>query len=297
MSSKTFYNVFNSPYEFFAKAKSINSSMFSESSYPNAHDIVKACEDSKEGEFYGHWKSVCSKFANAEFDTETSLTNDVVEDLITADFNEIHWKFQQRLTEGEGVDVERYLAGQERCWNGCKKLQRTRQAIRIYINFGGNCYRSSEELTISGAMGVTFAEMMESLGVAAEIWAVHYSVGMDNQQNDYVELVKIKAQNEYCDFGLVNFMLGDDGVFRNGIFRCNCYNAMKNKVDVTYGLGTARSASLDTIGLTEEEKRSSIVVPQVFSKEEATKWLQDVLSDQKKLRELTYADEEWRIVR
>ena len=124
------------------------------------------------------------------------------------------------------------------------------------------------------------------------IWGNNGIYGMDVDGNDYVEMIRLKQQNEYCDFGLVNFMLGNDGVFRNGIFRANCYHAMKNGNDVSWGLGQSRSANLDILGLTEEEKQSSIVVPQVYSKEAAVKWLEEVLSDQKKLHDLTYADEE-----
>ena len=289
--NKTYYNIFNSPYEFFEKTKAITKGTFS-SKFSRAREILEECETCEDGGFNGNWKKVCKKFADAEFEDEASLTSETIDEISTVDFNEIKWKFQQRLTEGDGVDVERYIAGQERCWYGCRRLPRSRQAIRIYINFGGNCFRSSKELSISGAMGVTFAEIMESMGIAAEIWAVHYSVGMDADGNDYVEMIRLKQQNEYCDFGLVNFMLGNDGVFRNGIFRANCYHAMKNGNDVSWGLGQSRSANLDILGLTEEEKQSSIVVPQVYSKEAAVKWLEEVLSDQKKLHDLTYADEE-----
>lgn len=290
--NKTYYNIFNSPYEFFEKVKAITKSTFSKDLYSRSREILEECETSEEGGFNGNWKNVCKKFSDADFDAEASLTSDTIDEINTVDFNEIKWKFQQRLTEGDGVDVERFIAGQERCWNGCRRLPRSRQAIRIYINFGGNCHRSSKELSISGAMGVTFAEIMESMGIAAEIWAVHYSVNMDSAGNDYVEMIKLKQQNEYCDFGLVNFMLGSDGVFRNGIFRANCYHAMKNGKDVAWGLGQSRSADLDLLGLTEEEKQSSIVVPQVYSKEAAVKWLEEVLSDQKKLHDLTYAEDE-----
>lgn len=291
-SNKTYYNIFNSPYEFFEKVKAIKKTAFSADKCGRAREIFEECESGEDGSFNGSWKDVCKKFSDADFDDEAALTSETIDEISTVDFNEIKWKFQQRLTEGDGVDVERFLAGQERCWNGCRKLPRNRQAIRIYINFGGNCNRSAEELSISGAMGVTFAEIMESMGIAAEIWAVHYSVSMDVAGNDYVEMIKLKSQNEYCDFGLVNFMLGSDGVFRNGIFRANCFHAMKNGYDVSWGLGQSRSASLDLLGLTEEEKRSSIIVPQVYSKEAAVKWLDEVLSDQKRLHELTYAEDE-----
>ena len=288
---KTFYHIYHSPYDFFAEAKKVNKETFSNKSY--AYEIVKDCEESKKGEFSGDWKDVCRKFDEAEFDEEASLTDQTIDEINTVDFNEIRWKFEQRLCEGDGVDIERYLGGAEKCWVGCRRLPKHRQAIRIYINFGGNCFRTSKELAIPGAMGVTFAEIMESMGIATEIWAVHYTVHMDEQWNNYVEMIKLKAQNEYCDFGLVNFMLGNDGVFRNGVFRVNCLHAKESgKCDVTYGLGQSQSIDLKKLGLTEEEQSTAIIVPQVYSKESAIKWLQNVLSDQQKLHDLTYTGEE-----
>lgn len=293
--AKTLYHIYHSPYDFFDEAKKVTVSDFASRSY--ARSILEDCANSKKGDFNGDWKAVCKKFEEADFDDEASLTDETINEINTVDFNEIKWKFEQRLDEGDAVDTERYLGGAEKCWVGCRRLPKNRQSIRIYINFGGNCFRSAEELAIAGAMGVTFAEIMESMGIATEIWAVHYTSKMDVVGNNYVEMIKLKAQNEYCDFGLVNFMLGNDGVFRNGIFRVNCLHAKAEGHDVAYGLGQSQSIDLKRLGLTEEEQSTAIIVPQVYTKESAIKWLKDVLQDQKKLHELTYTgEEEYRVI-
>lgn len=285
--SQTIFHIFNSPSEMFAKAKSVTLGMLD--GFESARSHFMDCESGDS--FHKNWIDTCKKFENSEFSDEAALTDDIINDINTVDFNEVKWKFMQRLCEGDSVDVERYLAGNERCWNGCKRLPKVRQSVRIYVNFGGNCFRSAEELAVAGAVGVTFAEIMESMGIAAEIWAVAQSIGMDVADNNYVDMIKVKAQNEYADMGLINFILGDDGVFRNGMFRIDCIHAVENGNDTSFGLGRSEAIDLDSLGLTEEEKSTAIIVPQIFDKESAKKWLKEVLNDQEKLHNLTHAED------
>ena len=287
--SRTYYHLYNSPAEFFEHAKLATEASLYGHSY--SLSILQACTESREGEFYGSWKKTLETFNNGQFQEEASLTDDIIQDICTTDFQEVKWRFMQQLTEGDAVDVERYLGGHERCWNGCRRVPRMRQAIRIYINFGGNCFRSSKELAVAGAVGVTFAEIMESMGIAAEIWAVHYSTRVDINGGSYVQMVKLKAQNEYSDIGLINFMLGNDGVFRNALFRHNLIDAAKNGCDCAYGLGHSESIDLDSLGLTAQERKTAIIVPQLFDVGRAKQWLVDVLGDPEKLHKLTYRDD------
>ena len=168
---KPFIHQIDSPSEFFELAKSIVPSSFG-SKFNNSHNIVENCARSGSGEFNSNWREVCRKFEESDFKEEASLTNNTVDDLRVVDYDEVKWRFEQRLVEGDFVDTEKWIDGVERCWLGYRRISRTKPVIKIFINFGGNCFRSPEELAVQGAMGVTFAEIMESIGYPTEIWAV-----------------------------------------------------------------------------------------------------------------------------
>ena len=290
--SKTYFYIMNSPKEFFEIAKRARKEILRPYSY--SMSVLEDCENDKDDGFHGSWQHTLKTFENSDFKAEAGLTDQVIDDICTTDFNEVKWRFQQQLTEGDAVDVERYLSGNERCWNGCRRIVRQRQAVRIYINFGGNCFRDKQELAVSGAVGVTFAEIMESMGIAAEIWAVHLSTNVDVQGNAYCHMIKLKAQNEYSDIGLINFMLGNAGVFRNAFFRNEIYRCAMNNVDAQWGLGHSESIDLDSLGLTEKERKTAIIVPQLFDTTRARRWLLDVLGTPEKLHKLTYKDDDVR---
>lgn len=274
---KTFYNVYSSPADLFRAAKAVSPETVSGREYSTS--VLRDCEKSAAGEFYGSWEGTCRTFDECAFKAGASLTDEIIDEICTTDFSEMKWKFMQQLEEGDSVDVERYLAGQEKCWTGIRRKPKPRRTIRVYVNFGGNCDRSKQELSVAGAVGVTFAEIMESIGVAAEIWGVHFNYGLDVRGNDYVDMVRLKAQNEYSDLGLINFMLGDSGVFRNVVFRTWLAAADRNGLDTAVGLGQSRLCTLSTLGLTPGEMKSAVMVPQLFTVESAKDWLAKTLSD------------------
>jgi len=275
--SRTYYNVYQTAADFFKAAKAVSKAQLG--CFEHSLETFADCENGRRNSFNGSWTHTCTVFDECTFKAEASLTDDIIDEICTTDFSEMKWKFMQQLEEGDSVDVERYLAGQERCWNGVRRVPKQRKAVRVYVNFGGNCGRSKEELAVAGAVGVTFAEIMESMGVSAEIWGVHFNHGMDAYGNDYVDMVKLKAQNEYSDLGLINFMLGDAGVFRNGFFRTWTAAAARNGFDTAFGLGQSRLCSLDMLGLTPAEQKSAVMVPQLFSVEDAKAWLARALRD------------------
>lgn len=282
MDGKTFYAIYNSPAELFAAAKAVSFADI------RGREHSRRClKEMEEGDsFHGDWKACCDTFERGAFKSEAALTDGIIDEICTTDFSEMRWKFMQRLEEGDQVDVERYLAGQDKCWNGSRRIPKKRKAVRIYVNFGGNCHRSAKELAVAGAIGVTFAEIMEGMGVAAEIWGVHCTAGMDAGGNTYVDMIKLKAQNEYSDIGLINFMLGNDTVFRNGVFRTWLKSAAKNGYDTDWGLGTSINIGLDELGLTQKERRAAVLVPQIFETEEARRWLVTTMNDPEKLQEI-----------
>lgn len=282
--SRTFYTVYNSPDDMFKRGRAVTYESIP-SMFVRSRETIATCDRADEGSFNGSWTKLLRTFDAGVFKSRASLTDDIISEIRTTDFTEMKWKFRQRLDEGDAVDVERYIAGEEKCWSGCRRLPKVKRAVRIYVNFGGNCNRSAKELAVAGACGVTIAECMESIGVAAEIWGVHFNRGMDSMGNDYVDLVRLKAQSEYADVGLINFMLGDDSVFRNLMFRLWCKVAADNGKDTDYGLGQSRQATLVNIGLTPSERKTAILVPQLFDIEDAKEWLARALSNQEILQE------------
>ena len=287
--SKTFYYILQSPKAFFNEAAKLRLSMLNNDSY-GAY-VLRSMLISKDGEFHGSWEKTIRTFNESSFETTASLTDQIVNDLTTASFNEVKWKYLTHLEEGDEVDVGRFLSGHERCWNGTRRRTRTRHAVRIYLNTGGNSFRSFKELAVSGAIGITFAEIMESMGLSAEIWAVYCDARGDVCENNYIHLVRLKQQNEYADMVLINWFLGNNGVFRNAQFRIHILHAHQNGFDVPRGMGTSVSADLDNLGLTASEKQSAIVVPQIYSISSAKSWLNTVLSDQELLHRLIYAED------
>ena len=285
----TFYYIVQSPADFFREASKLHPSDLSKNS--TAYSVLRELIVSRSGSFHGSWENTLRTFRDNRFSTTASLTDEIVNDLNTVSFNEVKWKYLTHLEEGDEVDVGRYLAGHERCWNGSRRKTRIRNTVRIYLNTGGNAFRSESELAVSGAVGVTFAEMMESMGLSAEIWAVYCDVNGDLGGNNYIHMVRLKHQNEYADMGLINWFLGDSGVFRNGQFRIHILHAAKNGYDVPHGLGQSQSVDLPDLKLTPKEQASAIVVPQLFSIDRAKKWLSKVLSDQDLLHRLIYRDD------
>lgn len=271
--SKTYYQFHNSPADFFAKAKSLKAEELQ--AFPVALDVFDSCERDKEGDFHGSWAETCRRFDECDFRSAraSSLIDSVIDRIRTSPFSELRWKFSRRLEEGDGVDVDAYLAGSERCWNGVKRTPRKKRAVRIYVNAGGNSHRSKQELAVAGAVGVTMAEMLEASGVAAEIWAVHYTAGINRDGDNLVDMLRLKRQSEYADIGLIAFMLGDDGVYRNGQFRVEIACSVRNGKDVMPDLGRSMTASLSAMGFTETEAEDAVIIPQFFGAEEAEAWL------------------------
>lgn len=279
------FTIYTSPEDFFNKAKSLKQDI----ALRRTNSGMLWITLNTPNKFNGNWNSILRKFDRCDFTAEASLTDDIVGDLATVDFNEMKWKFQQHLEEGDSIDVERYLAGQERCWCGCRRLPKLKRAVRIYVNFGGNANKSAYELAISGAVGVTLAEMMESVGVAAEIWGVTYTHALDEYNRNYCDMIKLKSQNEYADVGMINYMLGDNGVFRNALFRNHIRVCDLNNADVRLSLGSHVTATVDMLGLTEREKKSSIVVPTLYTVDSARAWLENLIADTNAMKELNEA--------
>ena len=234
-------------------------------------------ENSTAGSFFGSFKKIVDKFSKHDVKKEASVLAGVMNEINCADFTECAWEYRQRLEEGDIIDVNRYLDGHEKFWCGVKRALRTKQVVRVYCGFGGNCGRSPQELAVCGAVCVTLCEILESMGIGVELWGVATASGLFTNGDDGETLIKLKGSDEFADLGMINFITGTDYVFRNGVFRSWYKLADRDGLMADYALGRMKIPSAEDIGLCEEEARAAIIVPQLFDVDEAKRWLKDLL--------------------
>ena len=234
-------------------------------------------ETSRAGSFYGSFAKIVERFSRHDVKREASVLAGIMNEINCADFTERAWEYRQRLEEGDIIDVNRYLDGHEKFWCGVKRAWRTKQVVRVYCGFGGNCNRSPEELAVCGAVCVTLCEILESMGIGVELWGVAASSNLFENFDDGETLIRLKASDEFADLGMINFITGTDYVFRNAVFRSWFKLADRDGLECTSDLGRMKIPSAEDIGLCEEEARAAIIVPQLFDVEKARDWLKELL--------------------
>ena len=234
-------------------------------------------EVSRAGSFNGSFKNIVDKYRKHDVKREASVLAGVMNEINCADFTERAWEYRQRLEEGDIIDVNRYLDGHEKFWCGVKRSFRTKQVVRVYCGFGGNCGRSPEELAVCGAVCVTLCEILESMGIGVELWGIGAASGLFTNGDDGETLIKLKGSDEFADLGMINFITGTDYVYRNAVFRSWYKLADRDGLEADDGLGRMKIPSAEDIGLCEEEARAAIVVPQMFDISSAKNWLKELL--------------------
>lgn len=244
-------------------------------------DYHKDCwarlENSRAGSFYGSFKKIVDKYSKHDVKREASVLAGVMNEINCADFTERSWEYRQRLEEGDIIDVNRYLDGHEKFWCGVKRSWRTKQVVRVYCGFGGNCRRSPEELAVCGAVCVTLCEILESMGIGVELWGIATASCLFTNGDDGETLIKLKGSDEFADLGMINFITGTDYVFRNGVFRSWYKLANRDGLTCSTNLGHMKIPSAEDIGLCEEEACAAIIVPQLFNVYSAKSWLKELL--------------------
>jgi hypothetical protein len=233
-------------------------------------------EESKGG-FHGNFNNIVKTVATHNVKREASMLAGIMNEINSADFVERSWEYKQRLEEGDIIDVNRYLDGHEKFWCGVKRSWRTKQVVRVYAGAGGNCHRSDRELAVCGAVAVTLTEILESMGVGVELWSISSSRGLFTNNNDGQTLIKLKGSDEFADLGMVNYITGNDTVFRNGVFRSWVKLAEREGFTCDDCLGMMKTPSAKDIGLEDCEADAAIIVPQMFDVETAREWLLDLM--------------------
>jgi hypothetical protein len=244
-------------------------------------DKFNKCEwyklETSTGGFHGNFNNIVKTVATHNVKREASMLAGVMNEINSADFIERSWEYKQRLEEGDIIDVNRYLDGHEKFWCGVKRSWRTKQVVRVYTGAGGNCGRSKEELAICGAVAVTLTEILESMGIGVELWSISPVSGLFTNGNDGQTLIKLKGSDEFADLGMINYITGNDTVFRNGVFRSWAKLAEHEGFTLDCGLGRMKTPTAKDIGLEDCEADTAIIVPQMFDVATAKKWLLDLM--------------------
>lgn len=278
--NKVFFQIYDSVNEFIDAVNTKSPHFKNEDNIKEWKRLV----DSTRQDFHGDFQDVLKKMREQNFSTEASLMSGAMEDINFANFSETAWEFRQRLEEGDSVDVNRYLDGQDKYWNGVRRKPRTKQVVRVYASFGGNWRRTDKELAMCGATGVTLCEILESMGVGVELWAVQgssdfaYDVASVWNRANNITLIKLKNSYEFFNLGLVNYILGDKTVFRNADFRTLVKSADENGYCISSNFGSSMQVDADMLGMTDEEKKTSIFIPFTYTAEEARAVIKKILS-------------------
>lgn len=267
------YNIFYDSVKEFVDDVSKSPSSFKSGTNKN----LWADWSSSRGGFHGNFQTVVKTIATHDVKREASMLSGVMNEINSADFIERSWEYKQRLEEGDIIDVNRYLDGHEKFWCGVKRAWRTKQVVRVYVGFGGNCGRSKGELAVCGAVAVTLTEILESMGIGVELWGIATSSGLFTNRDDGETLIKLKGSDEFADLGIINYITGNDTVFRNGVFRSWNKLAEREGFVLEYGLGRMKIPSAEDIGLEDCEAKTAIIVPQLFNIPEARQWLLNLM--------------------
>jgi hypothetical protein len=239
--------------------------------YRNASRII--ADTSADGKFYGNYEKVYDKFKKHNVKQEASVLATAIDSLVGADFDEQRWQYRTRLEEGDEVDVNRYLDGQDRYWNGVRKVRHEKRVVRVYVHVGGHCGRTPKQLAIGGALAVAITEAMEAAGIAVELWGVCYASGCYSNGDNALAAVLLKPSDTFADLGVISYICGNHHVFRNSFFRAWCKIGVRDAIDVDYFLGRHAEVDKDKIGLTDEEAEQAIIVPSFYDVPSAKEWL------------------------
>ena len=270
MGEKMHVEFYDSLSEFIESAHEIKSSDFSE--FSTSRSNVESCEDTSD-RFHGNEPKLYEKYKEHDVKHEAGIMAGIMDSINTSDFAEHAWEFKQRLEEGDMIDVNRYLDGQEKFWCGVRRCLRNKQVVRVYVGIGGNCHRTKDELAICGAVGVTVVEVLEAMGIGVELWGGCFSTNLFDNGDSGGIVVKLKDSNEFADLGMVNYICGNAHIFRNYFFRSWCLLGKRDKLDTARNLGRCRDFNAKDIGLDEEEERTAIVIPQFYDIDDAKEWL------------------------
>lgn len=271
------------------------------------------------------WKSYNAKWNGGTFEKvesefhgdhayEAGLMFHVEQELKSADFFKKRFVFQDRLTCGQRVNVGRYLAGDARCWSSVRRKATKNFAIRVFAPMGGLGVVSAKEMRVCGALTCAVVEAIEQNGICTEVWAscecahvlgCRTGITLGEREanglcgsgwDDVCTLVKIKDSSEYTDYGMLNYITGNNGFYRNIVFKTRVLcgvNLLPLGGKFTF-MGASRNFDRENIPPDEAFDSSlDIVLPRIYEIEEAKKYLaNDFIKQFDKIQERKIGNEQ-----
>lgn len=275
---------FDSPSEFFAKSGAgvtLDSDVANK--YPQTANQMFVTD--KGDRFHGCAKKIDKEWKAHKFSAGASLLDGIIGSLKSASFTEDRWQFRRRLEEGDEVDCDRWLAGSDRCWSGVRRRRIEKRVVRLFMQVGGSCRRSAEELAVNGAVAVSVVEMLEASGVAVELWATGLFQDTYRNGDDGLIAVQLKGSQGFSDLGMINFVCGDNHVFRNTFFRAICLLGTEVGADTCSNMGWQVNLTRKHIGLEDCEAEETVVIPSIYDKDKAREWLAEFVKNGGKANE------------
>lgn len=244
------------------------------------------CDEGDEW-FGGSWKDCVEKLTtHKNIDNYANIADDLLISLTPTLSPVKSWTYCKAMEEGDAIDIGRYMDGGEKYWTGVRKTRRAKPVVKVFFGFGGGAKRTAKELAVCGMTAVALTEALESAGYATELTAVcsaskvfTFGVKTPRNANWQTVSVRLKDSHEYTDVAMVNYFCGNAAVFRHGMFRTYMKMAEEVGCDTEYGMGFAQPISLDELGIPEEERATSILVPKIYDVEEARKWLASIMDN------------------
>ena len=244
----------------------------------------------------GTFENVEKKF-HGDHSYESKLLCHVEQELKSSDFFKKRFVFQDRLTCGQRVNVGRYLAGDARCWSSVRRKTTKNFAVRVFAPMGGLGQVTAKQFRVCGALTCAVVEAIEQNGICTEVWASCECKGCLNKCNgvasndfygegglaykdptwaDICTLVKIKDSSEYTDYGVLNYVTGDNGFYRNIVFKSRVLcgvNTMSRGASFNF-MGASRNFDRGNIPSDETfDSSTDVVLPRIYDIDEAKNWL------------------------
>lgn len=299
------YSIYHSPTEIIESTKSEeNLKLYKDSSemcdYETAQYYIETTENGNE-RFLGKTDTVIGEFYSPH-SYESNETYKIIGDISGIESKKFAMKYCNRQTSGIGVNVGSYLSGSQKCWYTVKKQRTPTRMARVFAPMGGIADITDEEMRVCGCVSCIVTEYIESMGINTELWAScvcnevisrYNSVYLDNQDNCLCTLIKIKDSEQYCDYGMINYITGNHHFYRNIIFRDRVFAACrKYQEDKSFGYGGMGSSFNMTDNMIpfeqSEEFGFHIVIPRIYSKEAAKEYLENTFMNKVKELEENY---------
>ena len=248
--------------------------------------------------FYGGGTNEVIKKYLGPHEYEAKVIANVESQLQNENFFRKRFVFKNRQVQGQRVDIPRYLNGDQRYWFSVKKVPMPNRAVRLFAPMGGLCNVSKSQMAVCGALTCAVCEALETNGINVELWASCCCHGVASirgnapdelkrfasSQKNYTnicQLVKIKDSSQYCDYGMINYITGDSGFYRNIIFKdriCAFMNTTESTGLYYSNCGSSYNFSRECIPQDEDyNSEADIVIPRIYDIDEAKLWMENNL--------------------